>query len=198
MPNEVPIMGHEHIERNTDQGGCRGCDDDAATARATARRQKIWRRRHEDRSGPFALMCWYRNLSARVLGRRSLDREYCGSRRAVRHLISSRSSPATPAHPLVNGFRCVRQPCQNLWMTLARGKFDKSLQKRQSTSARAGPVQVDGQSVADGPCLRLGLRPSGRDNRRGERSIELACKTSAVLAESSRSKIRIELGKRVV
>ena len=143
-------------------------------------------------------MCRSRNLSARVLGRRPLDREYCGSRRAVRHLIGSRSSPATPAHPLVNGFRCIRQPCQNLWMTLARGNFDKSIHKRQSTSARAGPVQVDGQSVADGPCLRLGLRPPGRDDRRGERSIELACQTSAVLAESPRSKIRIELGKRVV
>ena len=59
-----------------------------------------------------------------------------------------------------------------LRMTLACGKLDKSLQKRQCTSARAGPVQVDGQSVADGPCLRLGLRPSGRDDRRGQRSIE--------------------------
>ena len=39
-------MGHEHIERNTDQGGRRGRDDDAATARATARRQRIGHRRN--------------------------------------------------------------------------------------------------------------------------------------------------------
>ena len=70
------------------------------------------------------------------------------------------------------------------WTRLARGKFDKSIQKCQSASARAGPVQVDGQTVTDSPCPRLGLRPSGRGDRRGERSIEHACQTSAVLAKS--------------
>src|SRR4029077_11367211 len=78
----------------------------------------IGRRRDEDRSRPFTLMCWPRKLSAHVLGRRRVDWRYCGSRRAVRHPTGSRCSPATPAHLLLNGFRCARQSRQNLWMTL--------------------------------------------------------------------------------
>ena len=75
MPNKVSVISHEYIEPNTDQGGRRGRDEDATPARATAWRQRIGRRRHEDWSRRFALLRRPRKLFAHVLGRRPLDWE---------------------------------------------------------------------------------------------------------------------------